>query len=115
MKKLNPLKVLPALFLLCSCASVPDKTNSGPDVTACVVDRSQMGYQCAGPDHESFFVPFDTLPVLNCVTTTQLESFFKSCKRKEKPELEFCTQNCADNSFCTYEKDWNRILDRCKA
>jgi hypothetical protein len=114
MKRFKPLKMLPLLFLLSRCASVDEKKiTSGPHVVSCIVDRSDGGYQCASIDRAPSFVAFKDADDLRCVSPSQLEQFLKACKKKEVVELNFCSQECVDNSFCASPNDWKRIGERC--
>jgi hypothetical protein len=115
---------------LASCAH-------GPDVTGCVVDVKNSGFQCYDKKHkDGFFRDLSYAKDLLCHSPEEVESFLKMCKEGKVTPVIQCTYkqdqaqfSCvsssggvpiglpfdqADNYFCVSKKDFKRITERCK-
>ncbi len=129
--------MLPSLLCLLY-ATFSACAHHGPDVSVCVVDSQNAGFQCSSKKTHSF-VSFlaeeslDEVHRLTCVSPHDLEHVIKACKQHQgyvvtgcqlKSEVFMCLRpggsvfslrpDQAENYACLSLQDTNRLLERCK-
>jgi len=124
--------LLALLGLLNNCTGIPAKQDLGPKITGCVLSVQDAGFYCTDGQENSFFVSFTDARPLQCISGTNLESFFKGCKTGKLVKVTWCgveagkaactderggvsTPDIAtlDNYFCLSPKDLARVSERC--
>lgn len=109
--------------------------NPGPEVTGCVVDNADHGFQCVTYPKTDSFRSFADGVDLECVSPENIEEELKACNNHQILPVDICKLNpdlsefdCvtpqnvnyqvpdlkAENYYCMSDQDEKRVSERCK-
>ncbi len=120
------------LSLLLVTFATLNSCSHGLNVTGCVVDAKNEGFQCA-TSKKKFFIPFEKGTQLKCASPADTEALLKACKAHQVMDVTVCSYveprflctetngnqyqdipDHVDNYFCLSDKDRKRLFERCK-
>lgn len=133
-RRLRISSKLPLVFLTLCVVSVSSGCGPGLQVTACVVDTPNNGFQCINSKKKKSYVPFSLGGLLKCASPRDTEDYLKACQQHRVIPIPLChihggdflcinpdqtqfTQSyeSSDNYFCMTDADRKRVQERCFA
>lgn len=101
----------------------------GLDVEICVLDAPKLQFACAKGEGPSRLLKFEEGKDLICISPQDTEKVLKSCKNHTIISIPLCSVSTgglicsdgssrswdqSDNYACLHQKDYGRMLERCK-